>query len=91
MSKATRTASEFDTVNDGSYGTPKKTLSLRGVDTDRPWTWHGWQKSLRQLVHDSMTKSMQGEEPADADLDALMAYLPRWTSSPTLTRIRRSH
>jgi YVTN family beta-propeller protein len=67
--------SDFDTANDGSYGTPKKTLSLRGVTQTGPWTWHGWQKSLRQLVHDSMTKSMQGDEPADADLDALMAYL----------------
>ena len=67
--------SDFDTANDGSYGTPKKTLSLRGVAQTGPWTWHGWQKSLRQLVHDSMTKSMQGDEPTDADLDALMAYL----------------
>ena len=67
--------SDFDTFNDGSYGTPKKTLSLRGVAQTGPWTWHGWQKSLRQLTHDSMTKSMQGEEPTDAELDATLAYL----------------
>jgi len=67
--------SDFDTFNDGSYGTPKKTLSLRGVAQTGPWTWHGWQKSLRQLAHDSMTKSMQGEEPTDAELDAMLAYL----------------
>lgn len=65
----------FDTFNDGSFGTPKKTLSLRGVVKTGPWTWHGHQKSLRQLVHDSSIKSMQGEEPTEADLDALMAYL----------------
>ena len=29
----------------------------------------------RLLVHESMTKSMQGDEPSDADLDAMMAYL----------------
>lgn len=65
----------FDTFNDGSYGTPKKTLSLRGVVKTGPWTWHGHQKSLRQLVHDSSIKSMQGEEPTEAELDAVMAYL----------------
>lgn len=65
----------FDTFNDGSYDTPKKTLSLRGVTKTGPWTWHGWQPSLRQLVHDSMTKSMQGPEPTEADLDAMLAYL----------------
>ncbi|HLK59516.1 MAG TPA: beta-propeller fold lactonase family protein [Chthonomonadaceae bacterium] len=67
--------SDFDTFNDGSYGTPKKTLSLRGVTQTGPWTWHGWQKSLRKLVHDSMTTTMQGEEPTDAELDAVLAYL----------------
>jgi YVTN family beta-propeller protein len=67
--------STFDTFNDGSYGTPKKTLSLRGVSQTGPWTWHGWQKSLKQLVHDSMTKSMQGPEPTDEDMEAVMAYL----------------
>lgn len=67
--------SNFDTFNDGSYDTPKKTLSLRGVTQTGPWTWHGWQKSLRQLVHDSLTKTEQGPEPTDADLDAVLAYL----------------
>jgi YVTN family beta-propeller protein len=65
----------FDTFNDGSYGTLKKTLSLRGVTQTGPWTWHGWQKDLRQLVHDSLTKTEQGPEPTRADLDALLAYL----------------
>ncbi len=67
--------SNFDTFNDGSYGTPKKTLSLRGVTRTGPWTWHGWQTDLRKLVHDSMAKTMQGPEPADAELDAVLAYL----------------
>lgn len=65
----------FDTLNDGSYNTPKKTLSLRGVVQTGPWTWHGWKRDLRELVRDSMTKSMQGPEPSEEDLDALMAYL----------------
>lgn len=65
----------FDTFNDGSYGTSKKTLSLRGVTESGPWTWHGHQKDLRKLVRDSFTKSMQGPEPTEAEIDAMMAFL----------------
>lgn len=79
--------SDFDTFNDGSYGTPKKTLSLRGVARTGPWTWHGWQKSLRSLVHDSMVKSMQGDEPSDADLDATVAYLSTLDFRPNPNRL----
>lgn len=64
----------FDTLNDGGYGKPKKTLSLRGVAETAPYTWHGWQKSLRDGIHDSMVKSMQGPEPTAAELDAMEAY-----------------
>jgi len=77
--------SNFDTFNDGSYDTPKKTLSLRGVAKTGPWTWHGWQPSLRQLVRDSMTKSMQGPEPADPDVDAVLAYLETLDFPPAAT------
>jgi YVTN family beta-propeller protein len=65
----------FDTLNDGRYGNPKKTLSLRGVTRTGPWTWHGWQADLVESAHNSLTKSMQGPEPSPADLEALMAYL----------------
>lgn len=65
----------FDTFNDGSFNTPKKTLSLRGVTQTGPWTWHGWKKDLRRVLHDSMINSMQGNIPSEADLDALMAYM----------------
>jgi YVTN family beta-propeller protein len=64
----------FDTFNDGSYYTSKKTLSLRGLTERGPWTWHGWRTDLRELIKDSFTKSMQGPEPSEADLDALVAY-----------------
>lgn len=67
--------SNFDTMNDGSYETLKKTLSLRGVAKTAPYTWHGHQKSLRQLVLDSALKSMQGTMPTEAELDALTAYI----------------
>src|SRR5690606_22574486 len=40
-----------------------------------PWTWHGWQESLEYSVVESITKSMQGETPTTAEVDALVAYL----------------
>jgi YVTN family beta-propeller protein len=73
----------FDTFNDGSYGTSKKTLSLRGVTDSGPWTWHGHQKDLRKLVRDSFTKSMQGPEPSAEELDAMMAFLTTLAVSPS--------
>lgn len=65
----------FDTLNDGGYGKPKKTPSLRGVARTAPYTWHGWQKSLRTAIHDSFVNSMQGPEPAAQDVEAVEAYL----------------
>jgi YVTN family beta-propeller protein len=72
----------FDTFNDGSYETPKKTLSLRGIARTGPWTWHGARPALRELVHDSMTKSMQGPEPAEEDLDALTEFVKTLEFTP---------
>ena len=74
----------FDTKNDGGYGKPKKTLSLRGVAQTAPYTWHGWQKDLRQAIVESFTKSMQGDEPTSVEVDAVEAYLKTldWKKSP---------
>lgn len=73
----------FDTFNDGSYGLPKKTLSLRGVARTGPWTWHGWQKDLRGGIHESMMKSMQGQEMGKDDMDALFAFFQTLDFTPS--------
>lgn len=72
----------FDTLNDGRYGNAKKTLSLRGVARTGPWTWHGWQKDLRTALAHSMKTTMQGPEPAAADLDALAAFVATLDFAP---------
>ncbi len=82
--------SSFDTFNDGSYETPKKTLSLRGVAHTGPWTWHGAKPDLRELVRDSMAKSMQGPDPADSDLDALAAFLKSLDFVPGMAQNQQS-
>ena len=53
----------------------KKVPTLRRVTQTKPWTWHGWQKSLDDAVVESFTKSMQGPRPKPDDVKALIAYL----------------
>jgi cytochrome c peroxidase len=65
----------FDTLNDDSYGNPKLTPSLRGVNRTGPWTWHGWQKDLGAAVSKSLTETLFGPEPAADDVKAVVAFL----------------
>jgi YVTN family beta-propeller protein len=73
---------DFDTLNDGRQDlstfhqrSRKKVPTLRRVTKTKPWTWHGWQKSLEDSVFESFTKSMQGPRPKAQDVKALVAYL----------------
>lgn len=77
----------FDTLNDDSYGNPKMTLSLRNVSKTGPWTWHGWQKDLGAAVSKSLTKTMCGANPSDADIAAVLAYLETLTPPPNPNRL----
>jgi DNA-binding beta-propeller fold protein YncE len=72
----------FDTTNDGSTGTLKKTPSLRGVTRTGPWTWHGWQGDLRAAIKKSVTETMRGREPSEEDVEALLAYLETLEAPP---------
>lgn len=65
----------YDTLNDGRYGNPKKTLSLRGVTKTGPWTWHGHQTDLRQALQGSFTRTMSKPRLSPQELDAVVAFL----------------
>jgi len=65
----------YDTFNDGRYGNPKKTLSLRGVTKTGPWTWHGHQTDLRQALQGSFTRTMSKPKLNAQELDAVVAFL----------------
>ncbi len=73
---------DFDTLNDGRQDfstfpkrSRKKVPTLRRVTLTKPWTWHGWQKSLDDAAFESFTKSMQGPRPTAENVKALIAYL----------------
>jgi len=72
----------FDTLNDGAYGSAKKTLSLRGIARTAPYTWHGWQKELSAAVEHSLTTTLQGDPPKKEDVDALVAFLSTLDFAP---------
>ena len=76
------TGGTFDTLNDGRYGNAKKTLSLRGVARNGPWTWHGWQTDLPTALAHSMKTTMQGPEPAKEEVEALHAFVKTIDHAP---------
>lgn len=75
-------AKPMDTFNDGTELTPKTVLPLHNVTRTAPWTWHGWQNDLSDSMHKSLTVTMRGKTPSDAEQDALIAYLDSLTEPP---------
>jgi YVTN family beta-propeller protein len=72
----------MDTRNDGRFGNFKAVLSLRQATKTGPWFWHGWATDLRVALRKSLTDSMLGKEPTEADIDAVAAFLETLKSPP---------
>jgi len=64
-----------DTLGDGSYGAPKRVLSLLGVSATGPWTWTGSIARLEDQVRKSIATTMHGPKPADSQVADLTAFL----------------
>jgi cytochrome c peroxidase len=64
-----------DNLSDGSFGAPKRVLSLLGAGDTGPWAWNGQVTSLEEQVHNSITTTMQGAASDEKDVAALVAYL----------------
>lgn len=75
-------AEPMDTHNDGTVNTFKTVLPLYHLPQTGPWTWHGWQKDLRSALATSLTSTMQGPQPTDAELDDLIAFLAQLPTPP---------
>jgi len=72
----------IDTRNDGRFGNFKTVLSLRGTAQTGPWFWHGWSTDFRGALRKSLTETMLGPEPTDADVDATAAYIESLAAPP---------
>jgi cytochrome c peroxidase len=73
-----------DNLSDGSFGSPKRVLSLLGVGDTRPWGWNGSMQSLEQQIASTIKNTMQGEELAEQDVAALVSYLKTLSPPPVL-------
>lgn len=77
-----------DNLGDGSFGAAKRILSLLGVAETGPWAWNGTMERLDDQVRKSITRTMHGEPPSDADVAALVEYLKTLRPPPSLPAAR---
>ena len=71
-----------DTLGDGTYGTPKRILSLLGTGTSDPWAWNGQIKELHTQVERSVESTMRGPRVTSAQVNDLVAYLHSLPPAP---------
>jgi len=76
-----------DTLGDGTYGTPKRVLSLRGVGDTGPWAWNGSIARLEDQVRKSIETTMHGKKPSDDQVRDLTAYLKSLPPPPARARL----
>ncbi len=78
-----------DTHADGTFGTPKKILSLLGTRDNNPWAWNGSLRTLHEQVTQSVESSMQGQlTPGQAN--DLVSYLHTLPPAPPIRPVAAS-
>jgi cytochrome c peroxidase len=64
-----------DNLGDGSFGAPKRVLSLLGGGETGPWAWNGSAADLESQVRNSVHSTMQGRELRPDQIEALTTFL----------------
>lgn len=64
-----------DTLGDGSHGTPKRTLTLRGTALTDPWAWNGSLKYLQDQIEKSLTDTMHAPSFSGEQINDLLSFL----------------
>ena len=64
-----------DTLGDGSFGTPKRVLSLLGTAETAPYAWTGAQPTLEAQIEKTLRTTMHAEEFTAETVSDLAAYL----------------
>jgi cytochrome c peroxidase len=75
-----------DTLGDGSYGTPKRVPTLRGVKDTGPFGWTASAKNLEAQLRSSVETTMRGNKLTAAREADLLAYLRTLVPPPPLNR-----
>jgi cytochrome c peroxidase len=78
-----------DNFSDGSFGAPKRVLSLLGCADTEPFAWNGQQPSLPSQLQNSVEHTMQGNKPlSESHAQALVAYLTSLPTPPPVDQLR---
>ncbi len=64
-----------DNRTDGSYGTPKRVLSLLGVADTPPYAWNGQAPNLQAQIRTSLRTTMRGPALSKREVADLEVYL----------------
>lgn len=64
-----------DNFTDGSFGTAKRILTLRGIGDTAPYAWSGRFPTLADQITNSIKSTMQGEALSNEQTNDLEAYL----------------
>jgi cytochrome c peroxidase len=72
-----------DTHGDGTFGTPKRILSLLGTRDNNPWAWNGSLRTLHDQTRQSVESSMVGDLPPE-QINDLVAFLHTLEPPPPL-------
>jgi DNA-binding beta-propeller fold protein YncE/cytochrome c peroxidase len=73
-----------DTLGDGSHGTPKRTLTLRGTALTDPWAWNGGMKYLQDQIEQSLTDTMHAPSVSSEQINDILSYLHTLPPPPPL-------
>jgi DNA-binding beta-propeller fold protein YncE len=73
-----------DTMGDNSFGTPKRTLTLRGTALTDPWAWNGGMKYLQDQIEKSLQDTMHAPTVSGEQINDLLSYLHTLPPPPPL-------
>lgn len=71
-----------DNLSDGSFGAPKRVLTLLGTANTSPWAWKGDVHNLEGQILQSIRTTMLGPEPGPGQVEALATFLRTLTPPP---------
>lgn len=73
-----------DTLSDGSHGTPKRILTLRGTALTDPWAWNGSMKYLQDQIEKSLSDTMHAPSISGEQINDLLSFLHTLPPPPPL-------
>ncbi len=78
-----------DNFSDGSFGTPKRVLSLQGTGETGPWAWNGQMGTLEKQTSSSIKSTMHGVKSPPRELvDDIVAHLRTLPPAPGVRTAR---